>query len=517
MKKYQQYFVLLLCFVLTAAPGCKKGFLDVMPTDELSSTVFWKTEADADLALTGLYNYLYAAGGGYATSQYQVFSWDNFTDDSYGQYNYGGGQAALSSGITPQSGDFVLNYYTNCYRAIASANNFLANVDKVLDGDKLARYKGEAYFLRAFNYFWLAQLYGNTVIVTKDPFTEDFNAVKEKSARDEVLQLVEADLDEAIAVLPDVTYGDGHATKATAQGYKVRALLFRKKYAEAAALAQEIITGNKHGLFANYAGNFYKPDQNNSKEIMFSVKYLRPNVLHQDVAVAVHLQRWKGELATQDLIDEYEAADGKDTASSAVYVKGKPYENRDPRMRMTFFFPGDTKAQGWPFTGALAVATPGKDSWIDGYYAVKKWLDPTLVDPDYGTIDDGDFVLLRYADILLMYAEAKNEASGPDASVYNAVKEVRGRVNMPELPAGLTKDQMRARIRHERRVEFALEGQRYFDLRRWGIAQQKLNGFVKNPREPNTKTKYEAHYDFWPIPQTEIDRNAPVLLQNPDY
>ena len=84
---------------------------------------------------------------------------------------------------------------------------------------------------------------------------------------------------------------------------------------------------------------------------MFSVKYQLPNLSHQDNGISVPLQRWKGELATQDLVNEYEAADGKDTTGSAVYVKGKPYDNRNPRMRMTLFFPGDTKAQGWPLQG----------------------------------------------------------------------------------------------------------------------------------------------------------------------
>ncbi|MEZ2444970.1 RagB/SusD family nutrient uptake outer membrane protein [Chitinophaga sp. RCC_12] len=517
MKKFQQLIVTITTTALILCSGCNKDLLDVTPPDKLASAFFWKTPEDADKALTGLYNYLYASSGGYATSQFTVFAWDNFTDDSYGQYNYGGGLNALTSGITPQSADFVYSYYSNCYQAIAAANSFLANVDKVLSGDQLTKYKAEAYFLRAFNYFWLAQLYGNTIIFTDDPFKEDYKSTRAKSDRAEVLKLVLADLDLAIASLPDAGYTNGHAVKATAQGYKVRVLLFQKRYAEAAALAKEIMTGNKFSLLASYAGNFYKPDQNNSKEIMFSVKYQRPNILHQDVAISVNLQRWKGEQGTQDLVNEYEAADGKDTASSAVYVKGKPFENRDPRMRLTLFFPGDTKAQGWPFTGALAIATPGKDSWTAGYYAVKKWLDPSLIDPDYGTIDDNDFVLLRYADILLMYAEAQNEATGPDASVYAAIKLVRNRSNMPDLPAGLSQAAMRDRIRHERRVEFALEGIRYFDLRRWGIAVQKLDGFVPNPLQPAIKTKYKANYEFWPIPQTEIDRNAPELIQNDGY
>lgn len=509
MKRYFPFIILLL-----ALGACKKEFLDVTPTSKVSSLVFWKSPADADQALAGLYSFLYATGNDYATSQYTVTSWDNFTDDSYGQYRYGGG---INVPITPQSGSFVSAYYTNNYQAIAAINSFLANVSKVLQGDQLTKYQGEAYFLRAFNYFWLAELYGNVPIVTEDPATIDFKSTRAKSTRAEVLALVESDLDKAIAALPDVAYGDGHATKTTAQGYKVRVLLFEKKFPEAAALAQQVINGNKYSLNPNYMANFYKPDQNSSKEVMFSVKYLKPNVLHQDVAFAVHLQRWKGELGTQDLIDEYEAADGKDTASSAVYVKGQPYENRDPRMRMTFFFPGDTKAQSWPFTGDLAIATPGKDSWIKGYYAVKKWLDPSLVNPDYGTIDDGDFVLLRYADILLMYAEAQNEAAGPDASVYDAIRQVRSRAGMPPLQPGLSKTAMTAAIRHERRVEFALEGLRYFDLRRWGTALQKLNGFVQNPLFPDIKTSYKAAYEYWPIPQTEIDRNAPALVQNPGY
>ncbi len=119
----------------------------------------------------------------------------------------------------------------------------------------------------------------------------DYTTVKAKSARAEVLKQVETDLDVAIASLPDVAYGDGHATKTTAQGYKVRVLLFQKNTPKRPRCAKQIMTDNKYILYPNYAGNFYKPDQNTSKEIMFSVKYQRPNVLHQDVAVAVQLQR----------------------------------------------------------------------------------------------------------------------------------------------------------------------------------------------------------------------------------
>ena len=197
MKNYKIAILFLSITFSLVLASCKKGLLDVAPPDQLSTTVFWQTEADADLALTGLYNYLYAGNSGYATSQYTIMAWDNYSDDSYGQYNYGGGTSALTSGITPNSGDFVYSYYYNNYRAIAAINAFLANVEKVLTGDKLATYKGEAYFLRAFNYFWLAQLYGNVPIIKDDPFSVDYKSGLAKSDRADVLRFIEQDLDAA--------------------------------------------------------------------------------------------------------------------------------------------------------------------------------------------------------------------------------------------------------------------------------------------------------------------------------
>ncbi|WP_152270284.1 RagB/SusD family nutrient uptake outer membrane protein [Agriterribacter humi] len=499
MKKYQRNIFFTGIATLMLFASCTKGLLDVSPPDRLSTTIFWKSEADADLALTGLYNFLYAGGGNWANSQYEVMGWDTYTDDVFGKHNYGGGYDATSSGITPNTGAYVRSYYENNFKAIAAINSFLANVDKVLTGDKLTKYKGEAYFLRAFNYFWLAQLYGNVPIVKDDPFKADFKTPMAKSARADVLAFVNQDLDAAIAALPDDAYGSGHAVKTTAQGYKVRALLFEKKYPEAAALAKQIIDGNQYSLNPDYAANFYKAGQNVSQEIMFSVKFQLPNIEHADAALNVTMQTWGGYQGTQNLIDEYETG--------------------DPRKSMTWFFPGDGPDKGWPFSNP-AVATPGGgQDWIVGFYLPKKWLTAGLKNPDYGVKGDNDFVLLRYADIKLMYAEAQNEAVGPDASVYTQINEVRDRpgVNMPALPAGLTKEQMRAAIRHERRVEFPLEGLRYFDLRRWGIATQTLSGFAPNPLAPNIQIKYENKYEFWPIPQTEIDRNQPVLEQNPDY
>jgi len=133
---------------------------------------------------------------------------------------------------------------------------------------------------------------------------------------------------------------------------------------------------------------------------------------------------------------------------------------------------------------------------------------------DYSTISDQDIIIIRYADVLLMYAEAKNEASGPDASVYAAINAVRDRVNMPPVPNGLTKDQMRERIRHERRVELALEGSRYVDIKRWRIAEDIIPQIV-DPGGAKRKFDPGKHY-LLPFPQNEMDTN-PNLEQNPGY
>ncbi|MBB6126684.1 RagB/SusD family nutrient uptake outer membrane protein [Mucilaginibacter lappiensis] len=489
--------IIIFIAMVAGLASCKK--LDVNPPDKLSTNVFWKSPTDADLALNGLYGTLYAQSG--QISEYAPMWWENFSDNSYSQNNQGGAQQSLIAGLTPNIGGFVTDpgnsLYVNAYISIAATNSFLANVGKVLSGDKLNQYKGEAYFIRAFNYFLLAETYGNVPIVTADPVTVDIKAQVSKSSRADVLKMIESDLDQAITSLPDAKYA-GHAVKASAQGIKVRVLLFEKKYADAAALAKNIIDGGKFSLNSNYASNFYKPDQSSSPEIMFSVQFQAPAVAHPfAITIAIIGSGYKDLQGTQDMINEYEP--------------------NDPRKTMTFFFPGDTPAQGWPYPNT--VGTPGVNNWTVGFYPGKKWLDPKNVNPQPGMLDDQDYVWLRYADIKLMYAEAQNEVAGPDASVYQQVNEVRARpgVNMPALPTNLSQADMRTRIQHERRIELALEGFRYFDLRRWGIAKQKLNGFIQNPLTPNVKTVYKDNYDFWPLPQTEIDRNKSALVQNDGY
>src|SRR5580698_6484611 len=334
MQATNKYIAQLFLAAVVCLASCKK--LDLNPTSQLSTTIFWKTPADADLALAGLYNTLYANNG--TVDQNAPYWWDCFSDNAYSQHSLGGSQNALIAGLTPTSGSYQLLYYQNGYIAIAACNSFLANVGKVLTGDSLNRYKGEAFFLRGFNYFWLAQLYGNVPIVTADPLTISYTSKMAKSPRTAVLKQAENDFDSAIAYLPDTTYSTGHAVKASAEGFQIRLYLFEQRFAEAAAMAQTIISGGLFSLNPNYPSNFYKPDQKSSPEIIFSVEYQAPAVPHPySLNVLLIGPGWKDCQGTQDMINEYETG--------------------DPRKTMTFFFPGDGTAQGWPYPGT--VGTPG--------------------------------------------------------------------------------------------------------------------------------------------------------------
>jgi hypothetical protein len=211
----------------------------------------------------------------------------------------------------------------------------------------------------------------------------------------------------------------------------------------------------------------------------------------------------------QELVDEYEGIDGLPISASPLYDPSNWRLNRDPRLLLTIkaFEDSVVNSSGQK----MAVTTIGPSA--TGYCPVK-YCNWDALPINANTLSEQDWILLRYADVLLMYAEAKNEASGPDAGVYSAINQVRMRVGMPPLPEGLSQEDMRTRIRHERRVEFALEGIRWSDILRWKTAESYIPtvvdpGGVRRVFDPN------KHY-LLPFPQSEIDVND-QLDQNPGY
>ena len=241
---------------------------------------------------------------------------------------------------------------------------------------------------------------------------------------------------------------------------------------------------------------------------MFSGRYQIPNAY----SPADYLYTYSSSFQPVSyLVNDYECTNGLPITSSSSYKPDSPYLNRDPRLLATILVPGVLYKGGIPFKPSDIGATAG--------FLNKKGVDSTRATV-IGTQSDQDWPYLRYAEVLLMYAEAQNEAVGPDQSVHDAVDSVRTRpsVNMPQLPAGISQDSMRIRIRHERRIELALEGQRYFDLKRWRL-DRVIMPTIKDP-SGNFRT-FPLRDTLWPVPQSEIDLarsfNNPNFVQTPGY
>lgn len=483
-------------------------FLDKNPLDQISSPTFWVTQNDADLALAGCYSRLNRNSFNFEG----VYNLGIMAGDA----NQGGQSLGTSSTgtiaageMTPTSGGILSSVYNECYQGIASCNFFLENIDRVPLTDEInAKYKGEVHFLRAFFYFTLTDVYGGVPLYTT-PISIDESKVPQ-SSQEQVLEQVLTDLDFAIANLPNTDYSaSGHVVRGSALALKSRVLLFKSDWAGAAAAAGLVISENKFGLYEGEWRNiFLQYGQDNNPEIMFSTKYLNPdNSSQQDIRILWH-GIWN---PRTELRDAFECTDGLPIAESPLYDPDNWKLNRDPRLVETMrrFEDPAIKANGDTVEFAYnGVSQTGLEPAKGG--------DVETLPIDYATRSEQDWVLIRYAEVLLNFAEAENEVNGATAQVYEAINAIRERpgIDMPPIPAGLTKDQMRDRIWNERRVELAFEGHRYRDIRRWKIAETYIPSLIE-PSGLNRVFDPSKHY-LWPFPQSEIDANE-NLAQNPNY
>lgn len=408
------------------------------------------------------------------------------------------------------SGGLLANIYNHCYSGVASCNYFLDNVDRVdMPANTITKYKAEVRFLRALFYFNLADFYGGVPLYISPVSAEE--AKISQSSYDEVIAQVLVDLDFAIENLPDTGYsGEGHAVKGSAQALKSRVLLHQSDWSGAAASAKQVMDGGQFSLYQQKWGDmFLAKGQNNNDEVIFSTRYLNPdNSSQQDIRILWH-GIWN---PREELRDAFECIDGLPITQSPLYDSDNWQENRDPRLGQTMrnFEDVAVKESG----EVVAFAYNGVS--MTGLMPAKGGNVETLP-IDYSTKSEQDWILIRFAEVLLNFAEATNEISGPTTAVYEAVNLVRtrGGVNMPPLPEGLNQEQMRERIRNERRVEFAFEGMRYRDIKRWRIAETYIPTLVEPGTQLSRNFDPSKHYVF-PFPQSEIDIN-PNLNQNPGY
>ncbi|TDB67907.1 RagB/SusD family nutrient uptake outer membrane protein [Arundinibacter roseus] len=498
MKKYS---LLLLSFLLNA---CSQSILDVNPTDRFTDQTFWQTEEHAVAGLNAIYNSLFGGSlhGGQIMGELEAA-----TPNAYA---YQSATGNIARGIHDASNTPIINTRWNqAYAGIGRANTLLERIPAIqMSETNKKRYIGEAKFLRALYYFDLWSVYGGVPVIVSAPDAEQ--GTLPRNSADEVLAQILKDLDEAAADLPKTYSGNdrGRATSGAALALKARTLLYASRWAEAAAAAKSVMDAKTYTLFPDFRGLFMQENEGNT-EVIFDVQYKNPEYVHGN---DINYDQFNGFAPVLDLVNDFYMIDGKPITSSPLYNPAKPYENRDPRLNATIMTVGSM------FKGRPVIAT----TYPQTGFGLKKGT--TYKDneaPPAGKVDnisDLNNIVLRYGEVLLNYAEAQNEATGPDASVYEALNLLRARAGMPAFPAGLSKDQMRQEIRHERRIETAGEGLYYFDIRRWRIAEVVMNSEAKNwlGNRVDTRTFDPARDYLWPIPTTATQLNQ-NLTQNPGY
>ncbi len=476
--------------------GCN-DFLEKHPTDQPTSESFWRDGQDAYMALMGVYSRLYQEP--YGTR----FRLDVLTDNARSFPDLETEYNQITQGtIYPSMEGPVSEWYSNMYKGVTSCNFFLENIGGVedMDTDLRNQYIAEVRFLRAWFYFLLQQTYGGVIVYETIPTVE--GAKIKQSSSGEVIDFILQDIESAIPDLPNSKYS-GRIVRNTAYAFKAKVLLFTEQWTEAAVAANIVISSGLCSLYPDYRGLFLTEAQGmDPDEILFSTVYALPDIYHRggNDHLVYHTTKPRAELA-----DAYLCSDGLPTTESPLYDEDSPYENRDPRFLQTINPTGTRVVNGttWTYTSTTGL------HW-------NKFVEDDMSYYDRNVeLDDYDIIHLRYADVLLMYAEAQNEASGPDQSVYDAINDVRARAGMPALGSGLSADKMREIIRLERRIELAGEGHRWFDIKRWGTANDLLSK-VDEPGGGVGTLKMEPYQYIWPFPQSEIDIN-PNLEQNPGY
>ncbi len=539
--------------------GCNDDLLNVTPTDRISDA---SITADSSLFEDFVINRYMGAklqdkeaegtNPGFGRG-FEYALWASLTDEAI--YNSDDNTWLVQRGqLAPENTGITGTIWSRSYRSIRECNYALSKIGEVTMSDSRKKLiTAEIKFIRAFRYHDLIRNYGQIILIGDKVYElgEDFTdpAIFEKSTISEGMQYIAEQLDQAAADLPSLNTNSawplGRATSGAALALKSRILLYAASplytagtWQAAADAAQEVINLN-YSLNPDYRTLFLTPSSN---EIIFERLYVRGarHVCLEISNAANGYGGWAGNSPLQNLVDAYEVKVDANTSvpfdwSNTTHAQA-PYENRDPRFYASILYNG-AQYRGREvetFEPGGKDSKDGQSNWNTsktGYY-LYKFIDTNLpIDNPWDVAGTQPWIYLRYAEVLLNYAEAKNEASGPDASVYSAINLIRQRAGMPDFPAGLSQSEMRDRIRNERQVELAFEEHRFYDVRRWKIAMDTENEpayGISITKDGSNNLTYarkvalggrmfaEKHY-WLPIPRAEIQSSGGLLEQSPQY
>lgn len=494
--------------------GCTKN-LNITDPNAPTTAIFWKTSSDAQQGVNAIYSSFHRAGlcrwfffatmiradEGYSTSPDANIqnNFDLFINNDYNYGNYGA-------------------IWADLYIGINRANQVLANVPGInMDATLKSRYLGEAKFLRALFYYQLAALWGNVPVLVKPSTPTDQPATV---GRDQVWAQVEKDAADAVAGLP-ASYPDpsdlGRVTKGGANALLAKAFMQQRNFAAALPPLLAVISSGLYTLTADYGDNFLSTTENNSESVFEIQNALNPTDNHDDDTSPVSVDN----LNYGSSIPPFFAprpigfTDGQARRwPVAEFEKEKTLAGtRDPRLDATFLF-DSTDVRGPNFTLIYNQTFFSRYGAGDADVWFRK-----LLNDNNGTANGDSFHspnnyrFIRYADVLLMYAECLNETSNT-AQAYQYVDLVRTRAGLPTLSStlpGMSHDQFLAQLKHERITELTGEGHRWDDLARWGDLSPALA-----VRDAGFKNFVVGKNELLPVPQQDLDIN-PNLRQNPKY
>lgn len=565
MKRHIIPAIIALCL-------CSCSKLDLYPLDTGSSDSWYKTEDQMVMSIRGLYR-----------TVFWPLDNDYWADDHQSRSNLN----IITGGTINGESSEVKNRWQNCYKAIARANTILANLDNAqerlgISGEKVRLYRAQTLVARAVQYCILTSYFGDVVYVDKEISIEEAFRMG-RTDKSEILEKVYADLETAVADLPVSYTGSVElATRGAALAIKARYALFNGEWQIAADAARRCMDLGVYELYPDFSKLFLASTAHASENILSWPRSVDLDVTLDPGNVMGYCTRSRGGYASEypswELFCSFLCRDGKPIDESPLFNPHKPFENRDPRCAATIAEFG-TEHLGViydpnPYSFNVMNNITGKqiknlDCNSNSMYASfnglvrKKGVDEAWVNNQTFKVAP-DYVFIRYAEVLLIYAEAKIELGQIDASVLNAINSVRARAygvqpsQTSAYPAvtALGQDEMRRIVRLERRMELAYEGLRYMDLLRWKLAEKALNlpnyglldntGLKKLCDDGNwffayvpeidedgiadfsrlyedglckiiSKRNFDASKNYlWPIPSQEVLTN-PFLGQNDNY
>jgi starch-binding outer membrane protein, SusD/RagB family len=515
MKTFNNNLIYLLLVFFIA--GCEKS-LDLTPKDEVSDASFWQTSDHFKLAANDFYFSLQGA--------------HNYTDIN-SDIAFGAGANSVSNGSYLATANSDL--WNNSYKVIRGTNYLLQKAEESALGPEIGRWVGEASFFRAYHYWKLTKTFGGVPLITGVLEVDSDELYTPRSTQKESIDFILADLDNAISKLPEQSELDateiGRVTRGAALALKARAALYQgtwEKYHgegdgleyldQAIDAAEQVITSGEYALFTAEGDDSYKHlfilGGDDSEEVILARRYYLNRATHN----------WTRELwfnfmiPTKNMADLYLATDGRPIGQSPLFQGydelDSEFENRDPRMAMTFIVPGSAIfADG----GVWAPTFPGflgTNATRTGYM-LRKFLDETIEATQFQ--GHYDFKEFRYGEVLLILAEALYERNGQisDADLDRTINLLRARVNMPPLTNNHVTTynlDMLTEIRRERTVELAFEGFRRDDLRRWKLAEDVMPQAIRGVKFLGTE--YEQRYpDLEVGTDIEVDPNGFIIAE----